>query len=107
MCMEDVRIARHSESGQFDFTATNSSQIAISQHAKRYAIVFSAPTVGNITYSLNNPAVLGQGITIGAGGGPIALDLQHHGDLVRRAWYAISDQASVKTSILVSVLEKE
>lgn len=107
MCMEDVRIGRKTMSRQHDFTATTTSQPLISGSDDRYAMILTAPLVGHVTYSLENPAVLGNGINLGVGDGAITISIQEHGDIVRRPWFIISDQAAAPIAVLSShLLEK-
>ncbi len=94
MCLKDVLMGRNSTS--------NAAVVAIGAGAVkqvlpadpyRYSIVFSGPSTGSITYSINQNPGDGEGIVFHQGCGPIALTIQHHGDMVRRPWYAYSVNA--------------
>ena len=104
MCMEDVRIGRKTSASQVDLTVGLTSIQAIGGSPNRYCLVFSAPIAGHVTYSLDNPAVLGNGINLGVGDGMYSLNIQHHGDIVRRPWFAISDAASSPVGIMFTEL---
>jgi len=107
MCMEDVKIGRETMGGQTDLTASLTSQPLLPGADDRYSIVFTAPVAGHVTYSLANPAILGNGINLGVGDGTSQLDIQHHGDLVRRQWFCIADQASAPISVLWTLLKRQ
>lgn len=107
MCMDDVRLGRKSLSDQVDIAPTTVSAEVLTGADNRIAIVFNRPSVGTVTYSLHQPAVLGQGITLGAGDGSVSLDIQRHGGMVCRPWQAISDQAGGAPSAILFTLLSE
>lgn len=108
MCMEDVQIGREAHADQVDIAPATASVPAIGGSPHRFALVFTAPIVGHVTYSLHNPAVLGQGINLGVGDGAIALNIKDHGRMVTKPFYAISDQAGgAPCSILFSIMPRE
>lgn len=107
MCMEDVKIGRSQNAGQFNRTVATASQMAVSCDYDRFALIFTAPVTGHVTYSLDNPAVLGNGINLGVGDGAVWLNVKDHGELVQREWQCISDQAGgVAIGILYSRFPK-
>lgn len=66
----------------------------------RRAILISGPFTNRFTLSLNSTALLDQGITLYAAGAPLALNVQDHGDIVTRAWTAISATAAQNVTIV-------
>lgn len=107
MCMEDVRIGRETTGGQVATTVGTTSVQILSGSPHRYSIVLTPGIANHITFSTENPAVLGQGINLGPGDGCCKLNIQHHGDLVRKAWYAIADAGSNAIAVMVTNLAKE
>lgn len=107
MCMEDVRIGREtiSSAAVVSVGAGAVAQV-LPADPYRYALVLSAPASGTCTYSVNQAPGDGEGITFHAGGGPITLGIQEHGDLVRRAWYVYSSAAN-SLAVHTSSLRKE
>lgn len=104
MCMEDVKIGRNQSGGQVNLSVATASKPAIGHSRERFAIVFTAPVVGHVTYSLDPVAVLGNGINLGAGDGAVWLNVKDHGEIVQRGWTCISDQAGgAAVSILYSM----
>lgn len=107
MCMEDVRIGRQSTSSAA-VVSVGAGAVAqvLPADPYRYSLVLSAPASGSCTYSINQAPGDGEGITFHAGGGPITLGIQEHGDLVRRAWYVYCS-AAVRVAVHTSSLRKE
>lgn len=104
MCMEDVRIGRKTLGGQTTVVSTGATQPVIpSDHARR-VIVFCAPVTGSCTYSLNNPAVAGEGIFLAAGDGPVHATVDRWGDLVTKPWHLISSGAGVVCTFFTAAL---
>lgn len=67
----------------------------------RVGLIISSPLVSSITISLDKTAVFGQGgITLHPTTEPLMLSLQEHGDLVSRAWSAISSSGTESISIV-------
>jgi hypothetical protein len=81
-----------------------SSTALIPAAPNRKAIIISGPPTNRFTLSLNATAVLDQGITLYASNVPLALNASDHGDIVTRAWTAISATASQNVTI-VSVFD--
>lgn len=67
----------------------------------RVGLVVNGPVGARFTLSILGTAVLDQGITLYPSSPPLVLTLETHGDLVLRAWAAISvgTQNVVVTSI--------
>lgn len=105
--MEGVRLGRESNGQSLVVPLSTVSGLAIGESLTRMALVFPGPLAGNVTYSLQNPAVSGQGLVLNASSGPFSLDIQTHGDLVRRAWYAVADAGTPTVQIFFSDLPKE
>jgi hypothetical protein len=59
-----------------------------------------APNTNRFTLSLASTAVIDQGITLYAGGTTLVLTVAEHGDLVTRAWNAISATASQNVTVI-------
>lgn len=94
MCLKDVLMGRNSTSNAATVSiGAGAVKQVLPADPFRYAIVLSAPSSGSITYSINQNPGDGEGIVFHQGGGPVTLNIQHHGDMVRRAWYAYSVNA--------------
>ena len=107
MCMEDVRIGRDTQSIQMQFTSALTSSPVIAADENRVTLILPGPLANVITYSINDPAVSGQGIRLGAQSPSIILNIWDHGDLVRRAWTCIHTVAGETLSVLATRLTKE
>lgn len=66
----------------------------------RRAILISGPNTNRFTLSLNATAILDQGITLYAADAPLSLNVHEHGDIVTRAWTAISATAAQNVTII-------
>lgn len=107
MCIEDVRLGRKAMSGQVDLIAGLVSIPALPQSDDRFSIVLSAPIAGHITYSLENPAVIGQGINLGPGDGTTVLNVKDCGAMVKAPWFVVSDAATSPIAILFTILQEK
>jgi hypothetical protein len=72
----------------------------------RYCVILSPPSSGSITYNIRPNPADGEGLTFHAGSSPLALDIQNHGDLVRRAWFAYSANAVTVSPLTVSMVKE-
>jgi hypothetical protein len=106
MCMEDVRIGRDTMGGIAPFSASNASNLAIAESVTRVSLVLTRPLAGTVTYSTERPAVSGVGINLGVGDSALSLDIATHGDLVRRAWYAVLDAGNQNMAVFFSDLPR-
>lgn len=107
MCIEDVRMGRQSNA------QTQSTAIAAGGTAQvlpadpfRYCVILSPPSAGSITYNIRPNPADGEGLTFHQGSSPIALDIQSHGDLVRRAWFAYATNAVTVAPLTVSMTKE-
>lgn len=107
MCMEDYKLGRETQSGSVKKAVGLTSDLAIGESVKRTALILSNPLANNVTFSLQNPAVSGQGIVLNVSTGPFSMDVQTHGDIVRRPWYCIADAGTPTVEIFFSMLERE
>ncbi len=89
--MEDVRLGRATAVVQHPVVHRGSSDRIIDDDPDRTLLVVPASSVATITLSLSDPAVLNAGFTTGPGMPPITLNIKEHGQLVTKAWYAITD----------------
>lgn len=72
--------------------------------ANRVALIISAPLTNRFTLSLVSTAILDQGLTMYPGQQSFALNIRDHGDIVTRAWSAISVTAAQNVTF-ISVFE--
>lgn len=84
--------------------AINTSAPLIPAAANRVALLVQAPTGTKFTMSMLSTAVPDQGITLYPSGQTLMLNLRDHGDIVTRAWSAISSVAQSVT--FISVFDK-
>lgn len=68
--------------------------------ANRRAIVISAPVTNRFTITILSAAALDAGINLYPSGDPVTLSLDVHGDIVTRAWAAISATAAQNVTII-------
>lgn len=83
--------------------ATTSTSL-LSAASNRTAILVSAPPTNRVTLSLTGSATLDQGLTLYPSGAVLALTKRDHGDIVTRAWNAISSTAAQNITV-ISVFE--
>lgn len=106
MCMEDVNIGRKTSSRMLNFAVVNTgSQEILPGSPYRYALIFTPPQAGRVTLTNESPAVLDIGMTLVSAGGPFAMTIQDHGDIVRKPWYAIASIAGTLNVIEVILTE--
>lgn len=104
MCFEDVQMGRETAAGQFLVPIGNTAKIVVGESERRYCLILPNLLTGNVTYSMDPSVTSGVGIVLNANSGPLVLTVQEHGDICRRAWYAITDQASTSLLIIASHL---
>lgn len=107
MCMEDYKLGRETQSGSVIVPLAGVSKIVIGESETRTCLVLGNPLANNVTYSLQNPAVSGSGLVVNVNTGPVILDLQTHGDLVKRPWFAINDAGTPSVEIMFSDLARK
>lgn len=107
MCMEDVRIGRESFSRQSDLVVGNTSRSLVSASPGRIALLICPPSAGSITVSLDQTAVLGNGITLASTSSPVRLNIQHDGALLTRPMWVIADAGNRRLSIIETFLDRE
>lgn len=107
MTRESMQLSRRTTSRQSAISVGTSSGFLLSPSPNRVALIFSAPLTNRFTVSLAFPtAVLDQGITLYPAGNPVTLTVEEHGDIVTRAWAAISATAS-QTATVIEVFLSE
>ena len=72
----------------------------------RTALIISAPQTNRFTLSITPTATLDQGLTVYPGTLPLVLTRAEHGDLVARAWTAITAGAQAQTVNVLETLEE-
>ena len=106
MCFEDVQLGRESNSGEFRKTVTTTGAGLVSNAPGRIAIIFGTPSGNNVRISTEQITTFEGGIILTTSGSPLILDIQHHGDLVRKAWNAISTGGDAEISIMEVFLDR-
>lgn len=82
-------------STQTTVNVTSGTAVAlIPASPNRVALIVSAPPTNRFTLSLLGTAVLDQGVTLYPADPPLMFHVRDHGDIVTRAWSAISATAS-------------
>ena len=100
MTPESIRYGRRTTSSQQLVIVGTSSVTFLVSSPRRVAIIVSAPPTNRFTLSLQTTAVLDQGINVYPTGQPLVLTIETHGDLVTRAWTAISATASQSVTVI-------
>lgn len=93
MCMEDYKMGKATMGELVPIVVGLASALAVPQNINRRSLLLGPPDVGVITYSTDNPAVLGLGLNVAAGQDAIMLCQDEWGSLVKQVWYAISTVA--------------
>lgn len=107
MCMEDVKIGREQQAAVKRMTASTTVTPYVAQSDTRAVLILVPPTVGNLTYSLEKPSAVGDGINFVPQSAPLALNIRDHGELVTREWFVLSDQASQIIQAVFSDLQRK
>jgi hypothetical protein len=108
MCLEDVRLMRETSANDFVVLVAGVGLLVVPQERKRVALVVQNIGTNPMQISLTKPSALGSGMSLPVGGNPVVFDIQKHGDLVTRGFWAIAAGGAAST-IYVSeaVLLKE
>jgi len=100
MSLDSAQTGRRASSAQQTINVGTSSTVFLGEAPGRVAIIVSAPNTNRFTLSLTTTAVLDQGITLYAGNQPLILAVADHGDLVTRAWSAISATGAQNVTVI-------
>lgn len=104
MCWEDIKIARSTRTTVTEFTVGTTAQKLLSYDPKRYAVVFSNPSAGNITIGFGSSLVAGRGLVIPTSGPAPIFRLVLEGDMVRQEFWAIGAVANNRITIVETQL---
>jgi len=66
----------------------------------RIAVIINVPPTNRFTLSLESTAVIDEGITLQSNGNPVIFTIAQHGELVTRAWSAISATSSQNVTVI-------
>jgi hypothetical protein len=107
MCMEDVKIGRATNSGDgFASIPAATAGLIVGPSLHRYCLIISPPIAGHVTIGFSpNQLVDGSGVVLASGADPLILTIQEHGDIIRRAFYAIGDGTIRVVGFMQSILE--
>lgn len=101
MCLEDIRLGRETQSGFTTLVLDGNDQPLLPQSPSRISLLLNPPSAGVAFYHTGSTIVADQGIRLAAGDGPLRLDIQRDGDLVRRAWRVRGESADTITDTRV------
>lgn len=107
MCMEDIRLGRRSPGSYGDSVIQTTVTLYVPPDRHRTALILWGPATGSVELSTNPTFAAGQGFHLGSGEGGVVLNVQHHGDIVRRAWYATHSVGGVNLHWEASSLYEE
>lgn len=91
--MEDVRLGRKIGVSEDNINVLNASLLVVQDSPKRVLLIFYPPLAGTINITIRSPAVATAGFQLLPTSHPLELNIKDHGQLVSKAWYAISDAA--------------
>lgn len=100
MNKESISAGRATTSSQRIVNVVTSPGTLLPAAPRRVAIIVNAPLTNRFTLSLSTTAALDQGITLYPTNDPLVLTIEKHGDMVTRAWTAISATASQNVTIV-------
>jgi hypothetical protein len=108
MCMEDIRIGRRTYADEDTLLIVDAGQLLVEANPRRTAITIGNPSAGSIVnVSIKGVPTATSGIPITIGGS-ITWNIYHHGDIVRRAFFAKFVQAGGGfVSYICSMLDDE
>ena len=86
MCMEDFRIQRQTYNDELTTQLPAAGGIFVNEDPRRISLILANPGAAVIYVSTKGVPAVNTGIPIPVNGS-IVLDILHHGDMVRRAWF--------------------
>ena len=86
---------------QVQESVTTTSTDLLDADDTRTALVISCPIANRITISLQQIAVDAEGIMLFAGGSPLSLNEEEHGDIVKRKITAIASAGTREIGIFI------
>ena len=72
----------------------------LEESSDRVGLIINAPLTDYFTISLEETAILNEGITLYAGNEPLILTLAEHGQLVTLSWSAISSMSAQDVTVI-------
>lgn len=107
MCMEDVRLGRMMTGEEINTVVGLAATPVIDFDTERSFILFSPPLSGIMTFSIFPTMVAGSGLNIAAGQDEVSMDIQTHGNLVTKAWFAIHSVGGIVATVYIGRLDKK
>ncbi len=100
MCQDDRRYGRNSGAGYFSVSVGTTAVQITQPNPYRLSLVISAPSANRITVG-SDPMVSDlNGMVLYGGGGPLPLDIIHHGDIVTGGLWAIANTGTNTVGIM-------
>ncbi len=107
MCIEDIRLGRKTRAAQTRVTLGVVSVLTVGNAFDRVSLIFSNPSAASVTFSINNPAVDGEGITIATADPPVKLNIRDDGRLVTSQWFAVAAVGTPTVDVFETFLEEK
>lgn len=102
MCLEDIRLMRHTTSDMRNQTVTTTSAQLVPFDPNRVTLIISAPDANDIILSIAGDASATNGFRLNAGSNPLILTLMLHGDIVTKAFNAITAAATESICVVTT-----
>jgi len=85
---------------------TSSATAVVGTSPRRTGLIFT-PEISGVAYAVSNSADVTKttGLTVLASSGPLQLTAAEHGDIVKQAWYAVSNSITVTITVLETIGE--
>lgn len=94
MCKEGIQLGRTTVSGVSSTSISTTGIEAVPADPYRTCLIITPPTANRITLSDKADVTDGNGIVLAAGNPPLILDIEHHGNLVTKRLYGVSNTGS-------------
>jgi hypothetical protein len=107
MCIEDYRLGRATYSHLKSVNVDISGQELLPASYKRVSVVFASANASG--YYLSNGSCGNDSCSfyIPANSPPFKLNIQEYGDIVRKAWFAVSAGSSINVGVIETYLDLE
>lgn len=107
MCLEDVRIMGMSGAAARNVPIAAASTLIVAANQNRIGLIFSVVTGGAANIAMRGDVTAADGIALIGASNPFELDIFHHGDMCRRAWFGFGVGGATNMEVIELFLDVE
>lgn len=107
MCLEDVRIMGMSGATARNVPIAAASTLIVAANQNRIGLIVAVVTGGAANIAMRADVTAADGIALIGASEPFELDIFHHGDMCRRAWFGFGVGGATNIEVIELFLDVE